>query len=215
MKKGRLILYFFLIVLVLLIWIFISGTESITGDEDFVPDKKNQSLETEIKYYTDIIIFSSFSSDESIKIANEIIELTGRESVVRILSANHLNSSYKDFDTRSLDFYLSTVLTNTEKSTLNDICELLTSSISEYQARKFNKNTKVFVLGVLPEATSKEDPALFCLENFSNSLKSMKNKNNIEFFTYVNSEDKTNPLDRDLISLIANNDYKVSVIVTN
>jgi len=208
-------LYFTLIVLVLLIWVFISGSETINGDEDYVTSQKNFSVAANIKYYTDIIIFSSFSPDESIRLANEIIELTGRESVVRILSANHLSSSYKDFDTRSLDFYLSTVLTNTEKSTLNDVCELLTSSISEYQARKFNKNTKVIVLGTLPEATSKEDPALFCLENFSKWLKTMQNKSNIEFFTYVNSEDRTNPLDRDLISLIADNDYKVSVIVTN
>jgi hypothetical protein len=215
MAKKSLILYLSMIVVVLSLWFFVIDTGIGIDSKEIYSEQKYIPANSEIRAYTDIIIFSSFSPLESSRLSNEILKLTGRNSYVRILSANHLSSSYTDYDTKSLDFYLSTVLTNTEKSSLNDICNLLSSCINEYKVRQTNYLTKIFIIGNLPEATSKDDPALYCISSFNKGIKLLRNKENIEFFTYINSDDTSNALDRDLISLLSENNYKVSVITAN
>lgn len=215
MKKGQIVLYSFLMAAVMLGWIFLFEGSGTPSNESIQEGRPRTAYTPGFDSYLDIIIFSSFSPEESNKISAEILKYTGKKTAIRILSANHISGSYSRLDFKSLDFYLSTLLTNTEKSTLKDVCDLLTSSLEEFKTRKDSLVTRVFLLGTLPEALSREDPALYCINNFTVEIKSLTGKQNVEYFTYINSEDTANPLDRDLINLLSGNNYKVSIIMTN
>ncbi len=215
MEKAKLVIYIILAAAVVIVWfLLLGGGNSVTNDS--TPVLYNEKTPAAgIDSYIDIIIFSSFSPMESEKLSGEVLKYAGRRSAVRILSANHLTASYSGQDPKSLGFYLSTVLTNTEKANLGDVCGLLALSFKDYQNRGDSIATRVFLLGMLPEAVTKDDPALYCISRLTGEMKSSERKSNIEYFTCLHSEDTANPLDKDLIGLLAGSNYNVSIIMIN
>lgn len=213
MGKAKLILFTILTVVIALVWFLIFETLSPLPEKAARPLDRSAGITDKYDSYLDVIIFSSFPPLESEKLSEEILKYAGKNSAVRVLSANHLSTSYSGQEMKSLGFYLSTVLTNTEKSTLTNVCSLLSASFAEYQRRDDSTVTRIFLLGSLPEALNREDPALYCISNFTKELKSTIRKDKIEYFTYIKSEDTANPLDKDLINLLSGNNYNVSIIM--
>ncbi len=215
MNKKIVIVVALIIVLIVLGWYFFLESSPSAGTRDYISETRKDAAATQVNSYTDIIVLSSFSPTQAGMLTSEVMKYLKSGTAVRILSANHLSSSYSVYDPESLDFYLSTIFTNTEKSTLNDVCNILTAALADYRSRNGNRPTKVFIFGVLPEAESRDDPALYCLSKFTEDIKAISKKQDIEFFTSIKSEDTLNPLDKDLISLLADNELKVSIIMLN